>query len=63
MPFFLESTKAKGLRFRVLSLDKSTMHAQLVGDTGVPFERTLTQDVLDKYGFKVVKVAAECAPS
>lgn len=64
MPFYLESTKAKGLRFRILKLDKTTMHAQLMGETGVPFERVITQDVLEKYGFKVVKgEAAECAPS
>jgi hypothetical protein len=54
--WFLESTKAKGLRFRILKLDRDTMTAQLLGDTGVPFEKVLTQDVLDKYGYTIAKV-------
>jgi hypothetical protein len=64
--WYLESTKAAGLRFRILKLDKTTMHAQLLGETGVPFERVISQDVLDKYGFRIMKAsepAAECAPS
>jgi hypothetical protein len=32
------------------------MQAQLQGDTGVPFDRVITQDVLDKYGYQIVKV-------
>lgn len=54
--WFLESTKAKGLRFRILKLDRDTMTAQLLGDTGVPFEKVITQDVLDKYGYAIAKV-------
>lgn len=51
--WYLESTKAEGLRFKILTLEKSTMHAQLLGETGVPFERVITQDVLDKYGYRI----------
>ena len=54
--WFLESTKAKGLRFRILKLDRDTMTAQLLGDTGVPFEKVITPDVLDKYGYTITKV-------
>lgn len=52
--FYLESTKAEGLSFRILKLDRNSMLAQLLGDTGVPFERVLTDDVLNKYGYRVV---------
>ncbi|WP_396328533.1 hypothetical protein [Burkholderia anthina] len=54
--WYLESTKAVGLRFKILKLDKQTMRAELLGDTGVPFERVINEDVLQKYGYKVVKV-------
>jgi hypothetical protein len=62
--FYLECTKAPGLRFLILKLNRETMHAQLLGDTGVPFERVLSDDVLAKYGYKVVierEEEAECA--
>ena len=58
MPWYLESTKAVGLRFKVLKLDKQTKMAHLVGETGVPFERSIAQDALDKYGFRIVNVPA-----
>lgn len=53
--WYLESTKAKGLKFEIVKLDKSTMRATLQGDTGVPFERDLGGDTLVKYGYKIVK--------
>lgn len=56
MTWFLESTKAKGLRFKILKLDKSTMRATLQGDTGVPFDRDISGDTLSKYGYKITKV-------
>lgn len=53
--WYLDSTKAKGLRFEIVKLDKSTMRATLKGDTGVPFERDIGGDTLAKYGYKIVK--------
>lgn len=61
--WYLESTKAPGLRFRIMHLEKESRRAQLLGDTGVPFERVLTDDVLEKYGFQVVRVAEEACVS
>ena len=54
--WYLESTKAPGLRFRILKLDKANQRATLQGDTGVPFDRDISQVSLDKYGYRVVKV-------
>lgn len=59
--WYLESTKAPGLRFRIVTLDKSTMRATLQGDTGVPFDRDIGQETLDKYGYKIVKREEEPA--
>jgi hypothetical protein len=56
---FLDSTKAPGLRFRILKLNKETMQATLLGDTGVPFDRVLTDDVMKKYGYKVTVEVVE----
>lgn len=55
MQWYLESTKAQGLRFRILEFDKATLRAKLVGVTGVPFERVLSDDVLEKFGYRIVK--------
>lgn len=60
--WFLESTKAKGLRFKIVKLDRATMKATLQGDTGVPFERSIAQPELEKYGYTIVKKEAEAAP-
>jgi len=57
--WYLESTKVKGLRFKILKLDKATMRATLQGDTGVPFEHSITQETLDKLGYVVAKGEAE----
>ena len=56
MAFYVESTKAPGLRFKLIKFNKDTRIGTLLGDTGVPFERSLADDVLKKYGFKVVVV-------
>lgn len=53
--FFLVSTKAPGLEFKILNLDKEKMRARLQGDTGVPFERSISQSDLDTYGYKIEK--------
>ncbi len=55
MTWFLESTKAKGLRFEILELDKTTMRAKLLGCTGAPFERDISAATLEKYGYVVIK--------
>lgn len=54
--WFLENVKTPGLRFRIVKLDKVNMRAVLQGDTGVPFERDISQPTLDKFGYKIVKV-------
>ncbi len=56
MAWYLESTKAPGLRFKILKLDKTSMDATLQGDTGVPFIRNIGPETLQKYGYTVVKV-------
>jgi hypothetical protein len=53
--WFLESKTAKGLRFKIVKLDRATMRATLQGDTGVPFERSIAQAELDKFGYTIVK--------
>lgn len=63
MAWFLESTKAQGLRFKINKLDKTTMRATLQGDTGVPFERDISQETLDKYGYKIVRVDDAAVPA
>ena len=60
--FYLVSTKAKGLRFEVVKLDKENMKATLQGDTGVPFETSIAQETLDKLGYVVEMVEVEDAP-
>lgn len=63
MAWYLESTMAKGLRFKILKLDKTTMRAELQGGTGVPFERDISAETLKKYGYQIVKVEeAEAVP-
>lgn len=59
MAWYLISTKAKGLRFKILQLDKGTMKATLQGDTGIPFDRDISQATLEKYGYRVAKVEEE----
>lgn len=54
--FYLEHTKHTGLRFKILKLNKETMHATLQGDTGVPFDRDISEASLTKYGYRVIKV-------
>lgn len=60
---FLVSTKAKGLRFEILKVNKdlNPPMATLQGDTGVPFEIALTQETLDKYGYVPEVVVVEDA--
>lgn len=51
--WYLVSTKAKGLRFKIVKLNKETRSATLQGDTGVPFDHDISQATLDKLGYKV----------
>lgn len=51
--FWLVSTKAKGLKFRVTQLDRDTMMATLQGDTGVPFQTSINQETLDQFGYRI----------
>lgn len=60
--WFLVSTKAPGLQFEIVELDRTNMRATLKGDTGVPFVRDINQEALDKYGYKIVMHAAETTP-
>jgi hypothetical protein len=59
--FWLVSTKAKGLKFKVLQLDKESMQATLEGDTGVPFVTSITPDALTKLGYEVQVTMGEVA--
>lgn len=59
--WYLDSTKSPGLRFEIVKLDRSNMRATLRGETGVPFERDLTQETLDKYGYTITIVQVEDA--
>ena len=65
--FFLVSTKAKGLEFEIIKLDRDAMRATLQGETGVPFETSIQQAELDKYGYTVdirmVEVPDENVPA
>jgi hypothetical protein len=60
MAMYLVSTKAPGLRFKVLKrekIDEASARATLLGDTGTPFVRVINGEVLEKYGYRVEKVA------
>lgn len=54
--WYLVSTKAPNLRFKIVELDKHTMRAKLQGDTGVPFERDISQETLDKFGYRIERL-------
>jgi hypothetical protein len=56
MPWYLNSTKAPGLRFRIAKLNTETKEATLVGPTGVPFQKKITDEVLAEYGYAVIKI-------
>lgn len=50
----LQSTRAEGLRFDITKfLDKATARVELTGATGVPFERTISNDELTKFGYVI----------
>jgi hypothetical protein len=53
--WYVQSTQAAGLRFRIVKLERESFRAQLVGDTGAAFERIISPDSLDKYGYIVVE--------
>jgi hypothetical protein len=61
MAWYVVSTKAPGLKFRIVKLDKNSMQATLKGDTGVEFDKTLTQDVLDKFGYRIERIKEAAA--
>lgn len=56
MAWYLNSTKAPGLRFKILKLDKATLKATLEGDTGISFDRNIGPETLEKYGYEIVEV-------
>lgn len=51
--FWIVSTKQPTLAFKIIHLDKETMRAKLLGPTGVPFEQSITDDNLKKYGYQI----------
>lgn len=55
MKWFLESTKDPRIAFEIVKLDRGTMRATLMGETGVPFDKEITADVLAKYHYQIVK--------
>lgn len=60
--FYLESTTVKGLRFDIVSLDKEKMRATLQGATGVPFEQSVSEDALKKFGYVVKRELEDAEP-
>lgn len=53
---FLVSTKKPGLEFRVRKLEQGeagAFTATLEGSHGVTFQRTLSEDILQKYGYRM----------
>lgn len=63
MSWYLKSTKHTGLKFKIMHFDKEAKKAKIQGDTGVPFEISMTKDNLEKYGYEVVKVVEDEAPA
>lgn len=69
MGWYLVSTTSPGLRFKIVSLDKATQRATLLGDTGAPFERDISEEVLTKYFYKIERIddapipAGQAAPA
>ena len=59
--YWLVSTKAKGLKFRIVDLNRETQKATLLGDTGVPFEHSITEDTLKNLGYEIKVVEASDA--
>lgn len=55
MAWYLESIKAPGLVFKIVKLDKVAKRATLEGPTGLAFERDISQESLDKYGYRVIQ--------
>lgn len=51
--FFLVSTKCKGLEFQIVNLNRESMMATLQGETGIPFDTSIKQDVLDNLGYMI----------
>ena len=60
--FYLQSTKAKGLQFKIVKLDKESMIATLKGDTGVEFTQSVKPDNLAKFGYEVLSREPTLAP-
>lgn len=49
--FWIVSTKAKGLKFKVVDFDTNTKKATLLGDTGVPFQHAVDDDTMARLGY------------
>lgn len=64
---YLSSTRKPGLKFRILSRrienpddpENTKVYLKLEGSHGVKFERLISDEILDKYGYvvEVVEVA------
>ena len=54
--WYLVSKKAPGLRLKIVKMEVGTRRATLVGETGVPFERVITDETLEKFGWTVTRV-------
>lgn len=53
---YLVSTKKPGLEFRITAKrtdENNVLYFTLVGANGIPFERVISQEVLDKYGYAI----------
>lgn len=63
LKWYLVSTTHPGIAFEIVKLDKATMRATLLGETGVPFEQEVSQDKLDKYHYQIVRRDADLMPA
>lgn len=53
---YLVSTKKPGLEFEITAKrtdENDVLYFTLVGANGIPFERVISQEVLDKYGYAI----------
>lgn len=57
--YYLQSTTTPSIRFRIISRDKDTGVARLMGMTGVEFTEVVNKEMLAKYRYKIVKETAD----
>jgi len=56
---YVENLKNPTVRFEVLSYDKETKVAKLLGEYGTEFSRELSKESMAKFGYRIVKSETE----